>query len=131
MINLEYIEKKQDIKLPKEYKQFYQTGFEEFKSGFVIHVNQDVFNIRKFLSAAEINDILDELYDFFGYDIVPIAETEYDDYICLCYKKSAKNPTIIYWDYELVLEGSKEGISILYGSMHEFMIDLIKLKQFF
>ena len=125
MYNLDYIEKKQNIKLPEEYKQLYQSSFKEFGSRLEIHVNEDIFCIIKFLSASEINDTLDEFYDFFGYDIVPIAETEYEDYICLNYRDNAKNPTIIYWDYELVLEGSTEGISVLYGSIHEFITNLL------
>jgi len=127
MYNLDYIEKKQNIKLPEEYKQAYQSIFKEFDSRLEIHVNEDIFYIIKFLSATEINDILNEFYDFFGYDIVPIAETEYEDYICLCYRDNMKNPTIIYWDYELAFEGSTEGISVLYGSVHEFITNIIKL----
>ncbi len=44
-----------------------------------LHVNDDVFRIYKFLSAVEINSLLDAFYDFWGYDIVPIAETDYED----------------------------------------------------
>ena len=97
MFNLDNIEKKQNIKLPEAYKKFYQSYFEKFNNRMEIHVNDDVFIIQKFLSAAEINDILDEFYDFWGYDIVPIAETDNEDYICLFFKENGKNPSVIYY----------------------------------
>ena len=48
-----------------------------------IQIDEDSINIRKFLNANEINDVLDEFYDYFGYDIVPIAEVEYEDFYML------------------------------------------------
>ena len=71
------------------------------------------------MNATEIYDILEEFYDYFGYEIIPIAEVDYDDYICLYYKNK-KNPSIIYWNYELALENPEEGIIVLYDCMHEF-----------
>lgn len=127
MFDLDIIEKKQKIKFPEEYKRLYQSDFKEFSNRLEIHVNDDVFRICKFLSAIEISDILVEFYDFWGYDIVPIAETDYEDYICLYYKENRKNPSIVYWNYELALENSTEGITFLYGSMHEFITNIIKL----
>lgn len=127
MFDLDIIEKKQNIKFPEEYKRLYQSDFKEFSNRLEIHVNDDVFRICKFLSAIEISDILVEFYDFWGYDIVPIAETDYEDYICLYYKENRKNPSIVYWNYELALENSTEGITFLYGSMHEFITNIIKL----
>lgn len=126
MLNLDNIEKKQNIQLPEAYKKLYQSVFEKNNREIEIHVNDDVFLIRKFLSATEINDILDEFYDFWGYDIVPIAETEYEDYICLFYRENTKNPSIIYWNYDLSLENSSEGISFLYDSVNEFLVDIMK-----
>ena len=127
MFDLDIIEKKQNIKFPEEYKRLYQSDFKEFSNRLEINVNDDVFRICKFLSAIEISDILAEFYDFWGYDIVPIAETDYEDYICLYYKENRKNPSIVYWNYELALENSTEGITFLYGSMHEFITNIIKL----
>lgn len=120
MHSLESIEKRQNVKLPEEYKQLYQSDFKKIKNNCKICVEDNVFCISKFLSATEINDILEEFYDFFGYDIIPIAEVDYDDYICLYYKKNKKNPAIIYWNYELALENPGEGIIVLSKCMHEF-----------
>lgn len=119
MFSLENIEKKQNIKFPEEYKRLYQSDFKEI-SNREIHIGTDVFCISKFLTTTEIDDMLEEFYDFFGYDIVPIAETDYDDYICLYYREDRGNPTIVYWNYELALVNPEEGISSLYDSMYEF-----------
>lgn len=124
MINLDYIEKKQNIILPEEYKHLYQSNYKEFSKCVKIQVKDEDFGICRFLSATEINDILLEFYDFWGYDIVPIVETKYKDYICLYYKESRQNPSIVYWNYELALESSAEGITFLYDSMHKFITDI-------
>ena len=97
MLNLDNIEKKLNIKLPEVYKKLYQSSFEKLNKKIEIHVNDD---------------------------IVPIAETDYEDYICLLYKENRKNPSIIYWNYDLALENASEGITILYDNMHEFLINL-------
>lgn len=126
MCSLESIEKKQNIKFPEEYKRLYQSNFKEIDNEMKIHVKEDVFGISKFFTATEINDILEEFFDYFGYDIVPIAETDDDDYICLYYRESMKKPSIIYWNYELALENPEEGILFLYDSMYEFETKLIQ-----
>lgn len=126
MYSLESIEKKQNIKFPEEYKRLYQSNFKGIENSIEIHVGDDVFCISKFLTATEIHDILKEFYNFFGYDIVPIAETAEDDYICLYYRENMKKPSIVYWNYELALENPEEGILFLYDSMYEFET---KLKQ--
>ncbi len=126
MITLCDIEKKQNIRFPEEYKQLYQSGFKEFTGKMELCVNDDVFNIHKFLSVSEIKDILAELYDFFGYNIVPIVETDLEDYICLYYRNDIINPSIVYWNYELALENSSEGITDLYDNIHEFITNIIK-----
>lgn len=69
---------------------------------------------------------MEEFYDFFGYDIIPIAETDDDNYICLYYKENMKKPLIIYWNYELALENPEEGILFLYDSIYEFETKMIK-----
>lgn len=126
MYRLEDIEKKQNIKFPAEYKRLYQSNFKEIDNRIEIHVGDEIFCISKFLTAIEINDILEEFYDFFGYDIVPIAETDEDDYICLYYRGNTKKPSIVYWNYELALENPEEGIFFLYNSMYEFETKLIQ-----
>jgi hypothetical protein len=127
MLNLDCIEKKQNIKFPEEYKQLYQSNFVTLNDRMEINTKEDIFRIRKFLSATEISDILEEFYDFLGYDIIPVAEIDYGDYICLYYKEDAEEPSIIYWDYELALENAEEGISYLYSNAHEFITDITRL----
>ena len=45
-------------------------------------VDNEKIVIKKFMNADEIMSAIDEFYDYFGYDIIPIGITEYDDYIC-------------------------------------------------
>ena len=85
-----------------------------------IHAGDDRFIISKFLTVTEMIDILDEFYDMLGYDVVPIAETSYDDYICLYFKENMKQPSIVYWNYELALENPDEGILLLFEDLDEF-----------
>jgi len=120
MYSLESIEKKQSIKFPEEYKRLYQSDFKNINNRIEIQIEDDVFCINKFLSANEINDVLQEFFDFFGYDIVPVAVTDCDNYICLYYRENMRNPSVVYWNYELALENPQEGILFLYDSMREF-----------
>ena len=108
------------------YRTSYQSDFINFNGRREIHVNDDSFVIQKILSVDEINKLLDEFYDFWGYDIVPIAETDNEDYICLFFKENGKNPSVIYWNYELALEDSSEGITTLYDNVGDFLHDLMK-----
>ena len=103
MVSSACIEKKQNIKFPEVYTKLYQSNFKGI-SKMKIQIDEDSINIRKFLNANEINDVLDEFYDYFGYDIVPIAEVEYEDFICLDFRVNKQNPEIVYWNYELALE---------------------------
>ena len=68
--------------------------------------------------------MLDEFYDFWGYDIVPIAEDKHEDYICLYYKNSRNGPAIVYWNYDLSLENPNNAISYLYESIEKFEMEL-------
>lgn len=67
---------------------------------------------------------MDEFFDYWGYDIIPVVEAEYEDYICLWYKDNRNEPSNIYWNYELALENLVEGILFLYDSMHELITEL-------
>mgnify|MGYP005919649025 CR=1 FL=1 len=71
MVSSACIEKKQNIKFPEIYTKLYQSNFKGI-SKMKIQIDEDSINIRKFLNANEINDVLDEFYDYFGYDIVPL-----------------------------------------------------------
>lgn len=122
--SLHDIEKKQNIILPERYKQLYQSDFRDIDGKSIVRINGEEFHIKKFLTVAEIIHALDEFYDLWGYDIVPIAEDKWDDYICLYYKNSRNVPTIVYWNYELVLENPNSAICFLYDSIETFENEL-------
>ena len=123
MISLYNIEKKLNIRFPKVYMELYESDFEEIRK-IQIQADEDYIIIKKFLKAQEIDEILDEFFDYWGYDIIPVAEAEYGDYICLWYKDNRNEPSIIYWNYELALENPVEGILFLYDSIHELITEL-------
>lgn len=125
MYNLEYIEKRQNIKFPEAYKQLYKTNFKEFDNRAEIYSKEENIIIRKFLTAMEINECIDEFFDYLGYDLIPIAETIDDDYICLYYRDSVQIPSIVYWVYELAVLSPQEAIFHLFNNMEEFLNKLI------
>ena len=51
---------------------------------------------------------------------------EYEDFICSDFRVNKQNPEIVYWNYELALENPIEGITLLYSSMDELIIELKK-----
>lgn len=123
MVALYNIEKMQNIIFPKKYIELYQSAFKNIRKT-QIQADDDLIIIKKFLTAEEISEILEDFFDYFGYDIVPIIETEYEDYICLDYRKDAQNPSIVYWNYELAMEKLAEGISLLYDNIQELVAEL-------
>lgn len=122
--SLNDIEKKQNIKLPERYKQLYQSNFRDIDRKAIVRTNKEEFHIKKFLTVTEIIHALDEFYDLWGYDIVPIAEDNWEDYICLYYKNSRNVPVVVYWDCDLALENPDDAISFLYDSIETFEIEL-------
>lgn len=120
MFSLKSIEKKQNIILPPRYKNLYQSDFKEIEDRRNICTNEETIRISKFLNAEEMNNIIEEFYDFWSYDIIPIAETEYDDYVCLFYRKNSFDPSVIYWDYDLATVCSEDAIFCLYDNIEEF-----------
>ena len=122
--SLHDIEKKQNIRLPERYKQLYHSNFRDIDRKSIVRTNEEEFHIKRFLTVTEIIHTLDEFYDLWGYDIVPIAEDNWEDYICLYYKNSRNVPTVVYWDCDLALENPDDAISFLYDSIETFEIEL-------
>ena len=77
----------------------------------------------KFLDVENILDILNDNFDLFGYDIIPFAKTEYDDYICFFYEDTRYNPKIIFFAYDLSIINKEEAIFYLYNSFNEFVLN--------
>ena len=122
MCSTENIEIRQNIKFPNKYKELYVSNFKELEKCSEIYVGDEKIVITKFMNANEIISVIDEFYDYFGYDIIPIAITEYDDYICFYY--NTQTPSIIYWNYELAVEKQNEAIFHLYKDFDEFVSEL-------
>ncbi len=124
MCTLKSIEKKQNIVFPSEYKKLYEDKFAICGGRHTVYFGNDILDISKFLLVSEINLVIDELFDILGYDIIPIAETDYEDYICLYYKDSREKPSVVYLNYELAMESDEEAIQVLYDNLSEFFYEL-------
>ena len=121
MSNLYIIEKRYNIKLPLLYKQEYMCNFNNLNKNLVLSKNEKFF--LKFLDVENILDILNDNFDLFGYDIIPFAKTEYDDYICFFYEDTRYNPKIIFFAYDLSIINKEEAIFYLYNSFNEFVLN--------
>ena len=119
MCSIENIEIRQNIKLPNKYKELHLSNFKELEKYSEIYMGDEKIVITKFLNANEISSVIDEFYDYFGYDIIPIAITEYDNYICFYY--NAQTPSVIYWNYELAMGNPEEAITYLCKDFDEFV----------
>lgn len=123
MDNFNKLEKMQNIILPKEYKFLDLDKYNKI----VINIEGLSIILEKFLDINEIVELINEFYDIMGYDIIPIAKTNFcNDYICLYYKNKFEDPLIIYWDYELAFEFDEDAIIILYKNMKELVSILNK-----
>lgn len=115
-MKIENFEKKHKITLPLEYKKFYSCC-NNYKSA--IYIGDDIYKIKRFFNIDEIDDILEKYFDLFGYDIVPIILLDDEDLICFLYKEAKNNPSVIYWNYELFIDNTLDGITCLFDSFEE------------
>lgn len=80
MDNFDKLEKMQNIILPKEYKFLDLYKYNKI----VINIKDFSIILEEFLEIYEIIELINEFYDIMGYDIIPIAKTNFcNDYICL------------------------------------------------
>lgn len=119
MCSIESVEIRQNIKFPNKYKELYLSNFKELEKCSKIYMGDEKIVITEFMNANEISSVIDEFYDYFGYEIIPIIRTEYDDYICFNYNTPI--PSVIYWNYELAVENPNEGIFHLCKNFDEFV----------
>ena len=118
------IEKKLNIKFPKEYMDFVNNISNNKK--IILLDNGENILIKHFLSLNEEEDSIVKTYNEFKdvmlEGIIPIAVTGDEDYICMYYEiNREKSPKVILWSYELALENRQEGIFIISNSFIEFI----------
>lgn len=123
MCDLIKVEKMQNVKLPVIYKKMYTSRFDELSSTSKLCLPNEEIIITSFLDTNKIIEIIEEYHELFGYNIIPFAETKYEDYICFHYNDSEK-PSIIFWNYELALENPDEAIFYLCDDFNEFLCKL-------
>lgn len=131
MDDIKKIENQFNIKFPKAYVELINSEYIEYKNILVVLENENI-KIKKFLSieSCDKENIIDEYSEnknLMLEGIIPIAITEYDDYICLYYIDSRDvEPKVIFWSYELAMEDLHEGIFEIANSFAEFTTKLRK-----
>ena len=125
------IEKKLNIKFPKEYIDFI-SNIDDMNSKKVILLDEEEnIVIKNFLSLDEdIEDSIIQIYNEYRSimleGVIPIETTEDEDYICLYYETDRENiPKVILWSYELALDQYGEGMFSVSNSFSEFIEKLL------
>lgn len=117
------------IKFPKVYMEFINS---EYINNNSIFINDEMIKIRKFLSTriSDKENIINEYREnesLMLEGVVPIAVTEYEDYICLYYNDHRElEPRVILWCYELAVEDIYEAMFEVANSVEEFIKMLIR-----
>ena len=125
------IEKRLNIKFPKEYIDFI-NNIDAINSKKIILLDEEEnILIKNFLSLNEdIEDSIIQVYNEYRSimleGVIPIAATENEDYICLYYETDRENlPKVILWSYELALDQYGEGMFSVSNSFSEFRKNLL------
>lgn len=130
----ENVEKYIGVKLPKEYKDFIQYNVIEVNNGNLIKLHGKNINIRAFLGFDKNDDfyilnVYNEIRDILLDDLIPIAITEFDEYICLDYKNGRNAfPKVVYYDSELAILDANGAVFNISNSFSEFL-ELVEFKQ--
>ena len=125
------IEKRLNIKFPKEYIDFINNIDAINNKKIILLDEEEDILIKNFLGLDErredsIIQIYNEYKNIMLEGVIPIAATEYEDYICLYYDINRENePKVILWSYELALDQFGEGMFSISKSFSEFEKKLI------
>ena len=125
------IEKRLNIKFPKEYIDFINNMDAINSKKIILLDEEENILIKNFLSLdEEIEDSIIQIYNEYKSimleGVIPIATTEDEDYICLYYDTDRENsPKVILWSYELALDQFGEGMFSVSNSFVEFIKKLL------
>ena len=125
------IEKRLNIKFPKEYIDFINNMDDINSKKIILLDKEENILIKNFLSLNEdIEDSIIQIYNEYRSimleGVIPIATTEDEDYICLYYETDRENlPKVILWSYELALDQYGEGMFPVSNSFSEFRKKLL------
>lgn len=112
--------------LPTSYKRFYNNEkLNDFKNIDIETNDGDLVSLIKFMEATEIIASFNENFNVLGYDLLPIANMEYGDIMCLDFRNNPTNPQIIYCNHELALESLEDAITLLFNDFDELYKFLI------
>lgn len=120
------IEKRLNIKFPKEYIDFINNTDAIMGKKIILLDEEENMLIKNFLCLNEdIDESIIQVYNEYRSimleGVIPIAITEDEDYICLYYETDRENlPKVILWSYELALDQYGEGMFPISNSFSEF-----------
>ncbi len=118
---LNTFEKKFNFKLPQKYKMLMLSGeINSFKNICILTNEGEEFFILQFLTSEQICTTHKKHFFYGGCDLIPIAELEYGDFICLDFSENQDKPKVVFWNYEYTLEEEKNVTEILFNSFDEF-----------
>ncbi|AQR93148.1 SMI1/KNR4 family protein [Clostridium saccharoperbutylacetonicum] len=128
MKNIEEVEKSLNIKFPDEYIKFIDDINKEHTSKEIMLLDDDEnIIIKDFLyidtdCENSVVQIYNEYRSLMLEGIIPIATTEYEDYICLYYDVDREtSPKVILWCYELAVEELGKGMFTIGNTFKEFI----------
>lgn len=120
------IEKRLNIKFPKEYINFINNINKIKNKNITLLDDDENILIKYFLSLdEESEDSIVKVYSKYRNmmldGVIAIAETEDEDFICLYYDTNREiSPKVILWIYELALDEFGEGMFHISNSFCEF-----------
>lgn len=97
---IESVEHRLQITLPEDYKQFVLKYDGGYPNHFKVDGKVEIFNNLISLDENEYNniyEILEDLQDRIGDQLIPFAENGFGNLLCFDY---SANKNIVFWDHE-------------------------------
>lgn len=97
---IESVEHRLQITLPEDYKQFVLKYDGGYPNHFKVDGKVEIFNNLISLDENEYNniyEILEDLQDRIGDQLIPFAEDGFGNLLCFDY---SANKNIVFWDHE-------------------------------
>lgn len=112
---IESVEHRLQITLPEDYKQFVLKYDGGYPNHFKVDGKVEIFNNLISLDEKEydnIYEILEDLQDRIGDQLIPFAEDGFGNLLCFDY---SANKNIVFWDHEKNYDDFKESTFVCFS----------------
>ena len=112
---IESVEHRLQITLPEDYKQFVLKYDGGYPNHFKVDGKVEIFNNLISLAENEYNniyEILEDLQDRIGDQLVPFAEDGFGNLLCFDY---SADKNIVFWDHEKNHDDFKESTFVCFS----------------